>query len=204
MVPNDDQKRPVGRPRGFEPEVALDQAVRMFWVNGYEGVDVDRIARAVGVSKPALYREFQDKSTLLVKAVKRYAETSGLPAMLAFQGEPEIAKAVRAFCEATIETATSEEGQTGCLMACSVVGQSERVEEIREFFLQTLEASAEFLGQRFEMEMKEGHLSQTVPAKVRGRMLIALMQAMALHARAGVPRVQLLEETLSYLPLVLS
>jgi len=45
-------KRPRGRPKGFIPDEALDRAVEMFWEHGYEGVDVDRIARAVNVTNP--------------------------------------------------------------------------------------------------------------------------------------------------------
>src|SRR6202522_3370956 len=101
-------KRPPGRPKGFIPDEALDRAVEMFWEHGYEGVDVERIARAVNVTKPALYRAFGDKSTLLLKAVERYAITSGVPRMAAFQAEPDIHKAVTAFCEAIVNTATDE------------------------------------------------------------------------------------------------
>ena len=54
-------KRPRGRPKGFIPDEALDRAVEMFWKHGYEGVDVDRIARAVNVTKtraiPCLRRQ---------------------------------------------------------------------------------------------------------------------------------------------------
>ena len=98
-------KRPPGRPKGFIPEEALDRAVEMFWEHGYEGVDVDRIARAVNVTKPALYRAFGDKSTLLLRAVERYAPIYGAPRMAAFQAEPDIHKAVTAFCEAIVNTA---------------------------------------------------------------------------------------------------
>ena len=97
-------KRPPGRPKGFIPDEALDRAVEMFWEHGYEGVDVDRIARAVNVTKPALYRAFGDKSTLLLKAVERYALIYGAPKMAAFQAEPDIHKAVTAFCEATVNS----------------------------------------------------------------------------------------------------
>ena len=78
MVTNS-SKRARGRPQGFIPDEALDRAVEMFWEHGYEGVDVERIARAVNVTKPALYRAFGDKSTLLLKAVERYAITMELP-----------------------------------------------------------------------------------------------------------------------------
>ena len=91
-------KRPPGRPKGFIPDEALDRAVEMFWEHGYDGVDVDRIARAVNVTKPALYRAFGDKPTLLLKAVERYALTYGTPRMAAFQAEPDIHKAVTDFC----------------------------------------------------------------------------------------------------------
>src|ERR1700760_3494444 len=97
-------KRPPGRPKGFIPDEALDRAVEMFWEHGYEGVDVDRIPRAVNVTKPALYRAFGDKSTLLLRAVERYALMYGAPKMAAFHAEPDIHKAVGAFCEATVNT----------------------------------------------------------------------------------------------------
>src|SRR5678816_3001741 len=97
-------KRSPGRPQGFIPDEALDRAVEMFWEHGYEGVDVERIARAVNVTKPALYRAFGDKSTLLLKAVERYAMTYIAPIMAAFNAEPDIHKAVTSFCETTVKT----------------------------------------------------------------------------------------------------
>ena len=130
-------KRPPGRPKGFIPDEALDRAVEMFWEHGYEGVDVDRIARAVNVTKPALYRAFGDKSTLLLRAVERYALIYGAPKMAAFQAEPDIHKAVTAFCEATVNTATGE-ARSGCMMAAAALGQSERVTEIRSWLAKGL------------------------------------------------------------------
>src|SRR5579862_6441811 len=109
-------KRPRGRPKGFIPDEALDRAVEMFWEHGYEGVDVDRIARAVNVTKPALYRAFGDKPTLLLKAVERYAQNYGAPMMKTFLAETDIHKAVMGFCEAAVNTGTKEQ-RVGCLMA---------------------------------------------------------------------------------------
>ena len=133
-------KRAPGRPQAFRPEDALDRAVEMFWEHGYEGVDVERIARAVHVTKPALYREFGDKPTLLLKAVERYLMTYGAPMIAAFQSEPDIHKAVRAFCEATVNNATAEP-RSGCMMAAAVLGQSERVK--RDPFLRCAGARGE-------------------------------------------------------------
>ena len=175
-------KRARGRPKGFIPDEALDRAVEMFWEHGYEGVDVDRIARAVNVTKPAIYRAFGDKSTLLLKAVQRYAITYGAAMLEAFQAEPDIHKAVTTLCEATVNTASGE-GRGGCLMLAAVLGESERVTEIREFVAKALTEAADIITKRFEKEMKAGRLTRTPSAKVRARVLVDLMRVETLTPR---------------------
>lgn len=202
MVDNSLPKRSPGRPQAFNPEEALDRAVEMFWAHGYEGVDVDRIARAVNVTKPALYRAFGDKPTLLLKAVERYAQSYGAPMIQAFLAEPDIRKAVTGFCEATVKTATNEQ-RIGCLMASAAVGQSERVAEIRTYFAQGLTASAQIFAERFEKEIRAKRLSRKIPAHVRARALVDLMQGLLLRAKAGMPRKELLEDARGYVSIVL-
>src|SRR5258708_17340434 len=150
-------KRPPGRPKGFIPEEALDRAVEMFWEHGYEGVDVDRIARAVNVTKPALYRAFGDKSTLLLRAVERYALMYGAPKMAAFQAEPDIHKAVTGFCEATVNTATGD-ARGGCMMAAAALGQSDPVTEIRSWLPQGPTPLADIFGKRLQPPLKAARL----------------------------------------------
>jgi AcrR family transcriptional regulator len=195
-------KRPRGRPKGFIPDEALDRAVEMFWEHGYEGVDVERIARAVNVTKPALYRAFGDKSTLMLKAVERYGLTYVAPRMAAFQAEPDIHKAVTAFCEATVNAA-SNEARGGCMLAAAALGQSERVAEIRLYVAKGLTATADVFAKRFEKEMKAGRLSRTPSAKVRGRLLVDLLQGLQLRGKVGIGREQLLQDARSYVPLIL-
>jgi AcrR family transcriptional regulator len=195
-------KRPRGRPKGFIPDEALDRAVEMFWEHGYEGVDVDRIARAVNVTKPALYRAFRDKATLLLKAVERYAMTYVDPRMAAFQAEPDIHKAVTAFCEATVNAA-SDEARGGCMLAAAAQGQSERVAEIRSYVAKGLTATADVFAKRFEKEIKSGRVSGKPSAKVRGRLLVDLLQGLQLRGKVGIGREQLLQEARSYVPLIL-
>jgi len=196
-------KRAPGRPKAFLPEEALDRAVEMFWEHGFERVDVDRIARAVHVTKPTLYRAFGDKASLLVKAVERYAMTYRAPMIAAFQGEPDIHKAVTAYCEVTAYTATGD-ARSGCMMAAAVLGQSERVAEIRSYAARGLAATADIFAKRFEQEMKAGRLTRRLSARVRARALIDLMQGLLLRAKAGTAREELLADARSYVPLVLA
>jgi AcrR family transcriptional regulator len=173
----------------------------MIWANNYVGVDVDQIARAVNVTKPALYREFGDRATLLLKAVERHANNYGAPMMEAFLAEPDIGEAVANFCEATINTATTEP-RLGCMMASAALGQSERVAGIRSFFAEGLSAAAHIFAEKFEKEMRAKRLSRKLSAKVRGRALVDLMQGKLLRGEAGGPRKELLEDARSYASVV--
>ena len=156
----------------------------------------------MNVTKPALYRAFGDKSTLLLKAVERYAVTYVAHRMAAFQAEPDIHKAVTAFCEATVNTATGD-ARGGCMMAAAALGQSERVTEIRSYVAKGLTATADIFAKRFEQEIKAGRMTRTPSAKVRGRVLVDLLQGLQLRAKVGIAREQLLQDARSYVPLIL-
>jgi AcrR family transcriptional regulator len=61
-----------GRSRRTEPgrDGLLSIAIDCFALHGYAGTSIDRIARAAGVTKGALYYHFRDKEQLLFAAVK--------------------------------------------------------------------------------------------------------------------------------------
>ncbi|WP_263383054.1 hypothetical protein [Granulicella arctica] len=122
--------------------------------------------------------------------------------MTAFQAEADIHKAVTAFCEATVNIA-SEKANGGCMMAAAALGQSERVTEIRSYTAKGLTTTADLFAKRFEKEMKAGHLTRTPSARVRGRLLVDLLQGLQLRAKIDIAREQLLEDIRSYVPLIL-
>ena len=204
MVENKAPKRLPGRPREFDPAEALDRAVQMFWADGFEGVDVDRIARAVGVTKPSLYRLFGDKSSLFLRALQRYGETIGAAPLAAFHAQPDIADAVRALLEASVEAGTMEGGPKGCLMACVAVVQAESSLDIRAAITQGLSALTGILERRFDQEASNGALPSIPSARARSRLIVDLMQGLLLRARAGASRDDLLADARGYIPLILN
>ncbi len=62
----------TGRARRSEPgrDGLIATAIDCFARQGYAGTSIDRIARAAGVTKGALYYHFRDKEHLLFEAVK--------------------------------------------------------------------------------------------------------------------------------------
>src|SRR6266702_5721205 len=84
--------KPRGRPREFDREAALEQAIDVFWRHGYEATSVSDLTAAMGINPPSLYAAFGDKEKLFLEAVERYRSNQG--ESCPYAGEPTARGAV--------------------------------------------------------------------------------------------------------------
>jgi TetR/AcrR family transcriptional repressor of nem operon len=63
-----------GRPREFDPAVAIEAAGKVFWSQGYHATSIDDLCDATGLLRGSLYSAFGDKKGMLLGAIDRYAE----------------------------------------------------------------------------------------------------------------------------------
>lgn len=63
----------MARPRTYDPDAALDRAMRLFWEKGYAGTSMADLVEATGVSRYGFYSEFGDKDALFEKCIAYYA-----------------------------------------------------------------------------------------------------------------------------------
>lgn len=69
----------MGRPRTFDRDVAIDQALQLFWEHGYEATSLSQLKTAIGggISAPSFYAAFGSKQALFDEVIKRYLSTHG-------------------------------------------------------------------------------------------------------------------------------
>ena len=79
-----------GRPRAYEPQVALARAAAQFWKAGYAGTSLDDLVAATGMNRPSLYAAFGDKRDLYLKTLEYYREEGRALARDALAGDPDI------------------------------------------------------------------------------------------------------------------
>src|SRR6267378_7929779 len=63
-----------GRPRAFDPDAALERAMHVFWVKGYEGASLSDLTGAMRINRPSLYAAFGNKEELFRKVLDRYMD----------------------------------------------------------------------------------------------------------------------------------
>src|ERR1700744_164643 len=67
---------PRGRPREFNREKGLQNAMLVFWRKGYNPTSIPDLCHAIGISAPSLYAAFGSKEELFIEAVKLYMQAS--------------------------------------------------------------------------------------------------------------------------------
>ena len=119
----------VGRPRQFDIDQALDDAMRAFWAKGYEATSLADLMEATGLHKGSLYQAFGDKHKLFMRSLNHYADREFKDvAAVAFQQDSPL-DSIRALVRTVCDHAA--EGR-GCLMINSLVELAPHDPEVRE------------------------------------------------------------------------
>src|SRR5574337_1521230 len=62
----------TGRPLEFDPELALDAAMTVFWQQGFEATSLADLLQAMGLSKSSFYNAFGSKQQLFEACLERF------------------------------------------------------------------------------------------------------------------------------------
>ena len=198
-------RKKLGRPRGFDYEQALKQATSVFWSKGYDGASLRDLTGAMGITGPSLYASFGDKRELYLKTIDHYTESDSCAPLDALESEADIEAAIRGFLEEVVRDATEHEsGARGCFLASSVVTTVGQVEGVAERVATAIEYAQSRLTARFDREVDKGRLPADFPSAERAALLYDMRQGYMFRARAGWSRERLLQDVESRIRMLLS
>lgn len=86
----------------------LDAATELFLAEGFDGVSMDRVTQAAGVSKATLYVHFRTKQELFTGVILREVEAVRQLSAIRLTGAPDIASALRALAHHLVAFFISE------------------------------------------------------------------------------------------------
>lgn len=188
------QKSPArrGRPRAFDPDVALAQAVDAFWDSGFAATSLDDLTAATGMNRPSLYGAFGDKHALYRKAFDLYLERTRQALAAAVEGERPLRATLRKIYDTAIAIYLSgDNGPRGCFIIGTAVAQAVADPDIRAALADVLREIDNAFRARIALARRRSELSADAdPAKL-AKLASATLYSLTIHARAGMGRAAL-------------
>lgn len=176
-----------GRPREFDPDVALTAALRVFWQRGYEGASMAELTEAMGITKPSLYACFGNKEALFRKALDLYEAEKLCYVGIALQA-PTARGVAEALLRGAILTHCGESDPQGCLGVISSVACGTEAEAIRQEVIARRASSERAVVERFERARDEGDLPLHADPEGLATYLMTVLQGLSVKAGSGATR----------------
>lgn len=177
----------MGRPREFDAETALDQAMEVFWRHGYEGATIAQLTEAMGINPPSLYACFGNKEGLLKAALDRYTKLRAV-----WMDEVVAAPTARDVAERMLmgiaEKQTDPANPPGCLLVQGGIACGTGSENVPFELAARRAQNEDELRERFVRAKAEGDLKPTSDPAALARYVSAVSVGMGVMASSGADR----------------
>lgn len=173
----------MGRPKNFEPDAVIAQAMETFWTNGYAGTSPADLSEATGVAKGSLYHAFGSKRELFGKALDLYDRT-GSDVAEEFLSRPGTTKErIRAYLVFIVDMDLSGPVRRGCLAANTALELGGRDEEATRAVRRMEDRTIELLAARIEQGQRDGDLALEVEPKPQAQFLMNTIVGLRVMAK---------------------
>jgi len=177
----------MGRPREFDAETALDQAMEVFWRHGYEGATIAQLTEAMGINPPSLYACFGNKEGLLKAALDRYTRLRGewMEEVLA---APTAREVTARLLMGIADKQTDPANPPGCLLVQGGIACGSGSENVPFELAARRAQNEEQLRDRFIRARAEGDLKPASDPAALARYVFAVSVGMGVMASSGADR----------------
>ncbi len=180
----------MGRPRAFDRDQALDQALHVFWAKGYEGTSIADLTEAMGINPPSLYAAFGNKEKLFCEALDRYEGLRDQFMEEAFAA-PTAREAMARLLEGTADRLSDKSKPTGCLMVQGALSGGEECEVVKQNLAARRAGRRSLIRERLKRAKREGDLPADADPAALARFVTTIMQGMSVQAAGGATRKEL-------------
>ena len=176
-----------GRPLSFDREVALRQAMMLFWEHGYEATSLNDLTSAIGIPPSSIYSAFGDKKGLFLEAIDRYL--SGPVTSKSIIAHAATARdAAHELLRAAATGFTGTDTPAGCLLASSAISCSNAAAEVRVELARRRRGIEALLKRRIILAIRSGEIPSKSDADALAAHTMAVIQGMSTLARDGATR----------------
>ncbi len=180
-----------GPDKQFDPDEALEKAMRLFWAKGYAATGMAELQARMGIGRKSLYDTFGNKRQLFIKALQLYSTSEIRRMFSALNKEGSPLGNVRRLMR-TLEDYNSAPDSMGCLLGVSMAQCGSNDPEMAEILRRHLKGIEEAFYKTFKRAQDLGELDSNTNIRDLARLFTGIDQGLALICRVedapAVPR----------------
>ena len=172
----------MARSKEFNPERALEKAMRVFWHSGYENTSLDALTREMGIARQSLYDTFGDKRSLYLKALAHYRDQTNSAMQKMLNEIPSVKDGFAKLLNG-LAAETREQHERGCLLLSANLQRDTKDAVLRDFLRDNQARVEEIFVKALKRAQKQGELSNKEDPSALGRFFVVTIQGMRAMAR---------------------
>jgi TetR/AcrR family transcriptional repressor of nem operon len=180
----------MARTKGFDPEVALQTAVKVFWRLGYERTSLDLLIREMGISKQSLYDTFGDKRSVYFRAMQLYRKSTNDSLRQLFAREKPVRDGfLKIFASMIAES--REQHEQGCLLMSANLSRDLNDAEMTKFLRANQREVERIFTAALTKAQERGEIAPGKSPAALAKFFVATIQGMRGLARLNHDRKEL-------------
>jgi TetR/AcrR family transcriptional repressor of nem operon len=177
--------RPRGRPREFEMDEALDQAIRVFCEQGYNATSIGDLIEAMGLASGSIYKAFRDKRAVFLAALDRHIVLRKEQIAAVARTAKPARERLRDVLAHFVDVSKGIEGRRGCLVVGSAVELAILDREVAARVSASIAKNEAFLTELIRQGQADGSIPAKVDAEATARVMVCLTQGLRVVGKSG-------------------
>lgn len=184
----------LGRPRTFDRDVAITQALHLFWEHGYDATSLSQLKATIGggITAPSFYAAFASKQALFNEVMEHYLDTYGRVTDSLFETTLPPRDAIELTLRRSAKMQCEPGHPTGCLVALGLMSAcSDESKAISEPLARARDLNRAGIVACIQRAVAAGELPATVIPETLAAVFDSFLLGLSTLARDGVPHATL-------------
>ncbi|MCF5709642.1 TetR family transcriptional regulator [Pseudomonas syringae] len=179
----------MGRPRTFDRDAAITQAMHLFWEHGYDATSLSQLKAGIGsgITAPSFYAAFGSKQDLFIEVMERYLTTHGRVTDSLFDTTLAPREAIERTLRRSAKMQCEADHPKGCLVSLGLMSAcSDESKAISAPLARARDMNRAALVACVERAIEAGDLPKTVMPESLAAVFDSFMLGMSTLARDGI------------------
>jgi TetR/AcrR family transcriptional regulator, transcriptional repressor for nem operon len=161
----------MARPKEFDPEAAMREAMEAFWQRGYHATSVNDLLAEMKLNRGSLYGTFGDKKHLFLATLAEY-EKQSRDVMKQILEQPGPAReAIEQWAMTAVEMCSGESGLRGCRGIKAALEMASQDKDVADWVRTITKARDQLLAKAVRRGQEAGEINPKLDPKVVAKAL---------------------------------